>query len=146
MYASLVFALSFPIGAPGKDVPKAEPTIVGVWLREKATAGGADQPEPAGGTRFTLTADGKFLMKQGERAEREEGSYKVDAKKDPAEIDFMPRPGKDGPPVLGIYKLDGDTLTICIARGDGKLRPTKFEAPEGSANILMTLKRAKKEK
>jgi uncharacterized protein (TIGR03067 family) len=145
MYASLWIGLAVAVGAPGaKDPPKKEASIVGVWVREKLTANGKDESEHAAGARFTFTEDGKFLMKQKDREERDEGTYKVDPKKDPAEIDLMGRGGKKDSPFPGIYKLDGDTLTICILKG-GATRPTKFESPEGSELILMTFKRAKKE-
>jgi len=145
MYASLLIVLAVAVGAPGvKDPPKKEASIVGVWIREKLTAGGKDESELGAGARFTFTEDGKFLMKQKDRDEREEGKYKVDPKKDPAEIEFEGRRGKKDSPILGIYKLDGDSLTLCINGGENA-RPTKFESPEGSQNILMTFKRAKKE-
>ena len=45
--------------------------------------------------------------------------------------------------MLGIFKLEGDTLKICLAfMGD---RPTKLESPDGSLTVLLTLKRTKKE-
>jgi hypothetical protein len=44
---------------------------------------------------------------------------------------------------LGIYKLDGDTLTICLeARGNE--RPTEFATKEGSVANLIVLKRVQK--
>ena len=44
------------------------------------------------------------------------------------------------------YKLDGDTLILCFARAKGDSdRPAKFDSPEGSNVMLMTLKRAKKD-
>jgi hypothetical protein len=42
----------------------------------------------------------------------------------------------------GIYKLDGNTLTLCLAVGGEEAnRPAKFESPAGSMVMLLTLKR-----
>jgi uncharacterized protein (TIGR03067 family) len=42
----------------------------------------------------------------------------------------------------GIYKLDGDKLTICVkVLGNG--RPAKFESPEGESIALLELTREK---
>jgi uncharacterized protein (TIGR03067 family) len=65
----------------------------------------------------------------------------LDPSKDPATIDVIPDGGPSrGERVLGIYKLDGDTLTICMA-DPGRDRPRAFEAPEGSKQTLMTFRR-----
>jgi uncharacterized protein (TIGR03067 family) len=126
-------------------VPKKESTIVGEWTGEKATRGGQDRPVPEGGIRFTFTADGKLTVKEGNREPKDGATYKVNTKKEPAEIDIIPPEGKDEPTIEGIFKIEGDTLTICITRGKGGERPTKFESPEGSQTMLMIFKRAKKD-
>lgn len=46
-------------------------------------------------------------------------------------------------PYVGIYRFDGDTLVICFSMTPGAGRPAKFEAPERSGQILLTLKRQK---
>jgi uncharacterized protein (TIGR03067 family) len=147
MYASLLVGLAVVVGAPkGKELPKKEATLVGEWVGEKALAGGKELPVPEGGITFTFTADGGLTVKEGNRAKPEGASYKADPKKDPAEIDIIPPPDKKEPLLQGIYKLDGDTLTLCFSRGGpGGERPKKFESPEGSEVIVMTLKRAKKD-
>jgi uncharacterized protein (TIGR03067 family) len=95
---------------------------------------------------MTFTADGKFLLREGRREKAEEGTYTADPKKDPAEIDLMSPPESGRPVVRGIFKIDGDTLTLCSADGPGAAnRPNKFESPQGSRTMLMTFNRAKKD-
>ena len=57
------------------------------------------------------------------------------------------RPGPDGGKdrgerVLGIYKLDGDRLTICMA-APGKPMPSEFKAEKGSGCPLRPFIRGK---
>lgn len=74
-------------------------------------------------------------------------SFKLDPGKNPKEIDLT---GLDGPQkgktILGIYKLEGKRLTICV-RGVGteeKGRPTEFVTKAGSGLGLIVLERAEK--
>src|SRR5262245_60860344 len=147
MYSSVLTGLALLVAAPGpKDAPKKEPTIVGEWVGEKAVSGGMDLPVPKGGITITFTADGVLTVVEGARARPDAGSYKIDAKKDPPEIDLIPPDTKKEPTVLGIYKIDGDTLTLCFDRGGGgDKRPKKFESAAGDSMIVMTLKRVKKD-
>ncbi|QEH38730.1 hypothetical protein OJF2_73360 [Aquisphaera giovannonii] len=56
-------------------------------------------------------------------------------------IDVLPDGGPSkGKRVLGIYKQDGDELTLCMADPD-KPRPTSFEAEPGSHQTLMVFRR-----
>ena len=146
MYSTLLIGLAMTVGAPGaKDAPKKESTIVGEWIGEKATRGGQDRPVPEGGITFIFTAEGKLTVKEGAREPKDGATYKIDAKKNPAELDIIPPVGKDEPTILGIFKIEDDKLTICIGGGskEGSERPTKFESLEGSRTMLMVLKRKK---
>jgi uncharacterized protein (TIGR03067 family) len=65
----------------------------------------------------------------------------LDAKAEPHTIDLTP----DGGPardkrVRGIYKIEGDTLTICVADPDAP-RPVTFSAPKGSVYTLQKFRR-----
>jgi uncharacterized protein (TIGR03067 family) len=82
-------------------------------------------------------------FKEGAKGKPEEGAYKSDAKKNPAEIDLTPPDAAKGETILGIYKIDGDTLTLCLTMGGE--RPKEFAAPPGSKRMLVTCKRVKKE-
>jgi uncharacterized protein (TIGR03067 family) len=143
MNTAIWFGVALALTAPGdKDAAKKEaPSIVGEWDGEKAVRGGQEKPVPDGGVKVTFTAEGKLIIKEGTK-DANESTYKVDAKKTPAEIELTP-PKEDGTR-LGIYKIDGDTLTICLADKDSTDRPTKFESPDGTNIMLITLKRVKK--
>ena len=142
MNAVVLFSVALAVAAPGdKEAPKKEtPTLVGEWDGEKAVKGGKERPVPEGGVTVIFKADGKVIFKEGNKPE-EEGSYKADAKKDPAEIELSPPRQRAQ---LGIYKIEGDTLTICLAGKNSTDPPTKFESPEGTDFTLITLKRIKK--
>jgi uncharacterized protein (TIGR03067 family) len=138
----MLLALSLTLAAPApKEVPKKEaPTVVGNWVPESLVMSGTPEKLDAG-MSFTLTADGKCLVKEG-AGDPDEMLYNIDPKKDPGHFDLR-EPGMQGELMKGIYKLDGDTLTICLSmKGD---RPDKFESPAGSMNLLVTLKRVKKD-
>ena len=139
---SFVLGLAVVVAAPApKDVPKKDaPTVVGSWVAESVVVGGTPEKlEP--GMTFTLTGDGKCLVKEGKDDKPEEMSYFIDPKKDPGHFDLR-EPGMQGELMKGIYKLDGDTLIVCLTmKGD---RPAAFTSPAGSETILVTLKRMKK--
>lgn len=72
-------------------------------------------------------------------------TIKLDATKTPKEIDLVRSPS--GQKWMGLYKLDGDTLTLCLAMIEkGKLaeqkRPTDFDAKK--VQMIVTAVRAKK--
>jgi uncharacterized protein (TIGR03067 family) len=140
----MLVALVFIAGAPNKKDPPAKdpPSIVGEWIGESGTLGGKPKnPDP--GTTITFAADGKLILKEGKRDKPEEGTYKADAKKSPAEIDLVPQLGDKGPTLQGIYKVEGDSLILCFTLGGE--RPKEFASPAGSDIMLITCKRAKKE-
>jgi uncharacterized protein (TIGR03067 family) len=142
MYSVMV-GLALVVAAPAKkEGPKKEaPSLVGEWYPESAVRGGKPDNPPAG-TTIVFTADGKFLIKGPKRDNGEEAAYKIDAKKDPAEIDITP-PEKGERGFTGIYKFEKDTLILCIAMNSE--RPKAFASPEGSEAIIITLTRVKKD-
>jgi RNA polymerase sigma-70 factor (ECF subfamily) len=129
-----------PAAAVKEEAPKDEEKIVDSWAYESVAVGG--KKVPAGDVkegRMLFAADGKFtvLIRKGKKA----GTYKLDPAKKPKEITIVNHEGKKH---LGIYKLDGDALTICMHEEDGASRPTEFASKEGSKVVLVVLKREKK--
>jgi len=149
MYPTLILALAVTAGAPApKETPKKKegPSIVGTWSLERGESGGMVIPLPPGGNELSLTFndDGTLVAHKGGKGPDENGKFSHDPKKSPAEIDLTEsRPGGKDMMIRGIYKIDGETLTICMAPlGE---RPTKIESPAGAQTIIMTLKRVKKD-
>ncbi|VTR93232.1 Uncharacterized protein OS=Pedosphaera parvula (strain Ellin514) GN=Cflav_PD2062 PE=4 SV=1 [Gemmata massiliana] len=92
----------------------------------------------------TVTFDGdKFAIKIGDKV-TSSGTHKFDSTKSPKTFDATVTDGEGrGTTMLGIYKLEGDSLTGCINL-TGRERPTEFKTTENSETVLMTAKRAKK--
>ncbi len=68
-------------------------------------------------------------------------TVKLDPSANPKAIDVTPDGGGSrDKPVLGIYKLDGDSLTICMADADLP-RPVGFSSAKGSKQTLMVFRR-----
>lgn len=134
----LVLGLAIAAPAP-KDPPKKDPAFVGEWVPESITVAGQKIPAPPMTVR--LTADGKFERLTG-GGQPSTGTFTVDLKKDPAHIDITSGDGMAPSPVaLSIFRVEGDTMTICAATGGD--RPTAFASPAGSTTVLMVFKRKK---
>jgi len=137
----LLLAVAFAVGAPGpKDAKVDPPKIEGDWVEVSYVRGGQQMDRDEKG-KLVRIADGKISMGGG----AEEVGYKLDPKATPPQIDLIPiaKPGAE--PIPGIYKVDGDTLVICFPKGGRAERPTRFESPDGSRIVLLTLKRQKKD-
>lgn len=149
MQSALLIGLALTVAAPApKETPKKEaPGIVGSWNLEKAELGGMALPVPPGAglgdLSLTFNEDGTVIATKGGKQEPDKTTYTHDAKKSPAEIDISETRGMGKDMIIkGIYKIDGETLTLCMSPlGE---RPTKFESPAGAQIIMMTFKRMKK--
>jgi uncharacterized protein (TIGR03067 family) len=74
----------------------------------------------------------------------EEGSYTIDASKTPRTIDFDIKKGHDeGKKQLGIYKLEGDKLTLVLTEPGSTTRPKSFKAEAGDSLVEVVLQRVK---
>jgi uncharacterized protein (TIGR03067 family) len=99
------------------------------------------------GLAYVFEANGKWkLQKDGES--QAEGTYTIDPTKKPPTIDYKIASSiveeTKGKPSLGIYKLDGDKLTVCRTWPDNDQRPTEFAAAAESKCILTVFNRKKK--
>lgn len=133
-------AMIFNAGAVHADDAAWRRQLLGTW------EGAVVSDEETGARRatireLTITLD-KISATDGDGRSLGEGSYKLAEEGGLLTIDAT---GIQGPAMnqtmLGIWKLEGDTLRWCSANG-GKPRPTEFKT-RSSGPYLMVLKRKK---
>ena len=144
MHAILVFGAALAIGAPGlKDPPKKEPSVVGVWVAESYTYAGKPRAVGPRPIRYEFTPDGKWHTSRGGVKTTVERTYFINLKTDPPQIDLVYDPAEQDPPMgRGIFKVEGDTMTLCFTRYKSP-RPTGFESTTDPPTLLYVFKRVK---
>jgi uncharacterized protein (TIGR03067 family) len=140
----LITALA--VGAPAlKDPPNKELKIEGEWVVESRVSAGRPLKSKVE-QRYIFSADGKWTMTSSKSVAKNGATltrtYAIDASTNPPSIDMKSSSGLAQPNMVGIIKIEGDTLTLCYSRA-GEDRPKAFESPEDSSTLLIIMKRAK---
>jgi uncharacterized protein (TIGR03067 family) len=142
----LIVGLPFTVAAPGKDKEDKDDLkkFEGDWKITSWRQYGRDlEAEALDTAKWTVKGD-KYTFEMG--GNQEEGKLKIDAAKKPMVCDLEITEGNDkGKGQPGIYKIDGDTLTVCFAAPGAKDRPKDFTSTEDDMQILVVMKRKKKE-
>lgn len=116
--------------------------LAGTWRIAAAILDGRDHLEDFEGMSLVLRGNEFHVQLPGIK---DSGTFTIEPSKSPKWIDI--KTGAKGPfmgkTLPGIYKLDGDTLTVCC-QADAKARPTAFEARAKTRNMLLTYQREKK--
>jgi uncharacterized protein (TIGR03067 family) len=120
-------------GSASADEP---PKLDGRWKVVSVELAGMSVPglEVA---ELVLTGGKKVFTLPDGRVEK--GTYRLQAGKQPREIDATTE-GREGTEP-GIYAVEGDTLKLCLATRGGP-RPREFATKQGSDHILIVLRRA----
>ena len=138
-------AVGLLLGAGQPKQPEAKDPaeqLQGGWHMVMLLASGEETPaqETKGGELVVL--DDVYRSKLGATAEA--STFKIDATQSPKAIDFTFTSGfSKGKTIKGIYKIEGDDLTICRGLSPETARPEQFAAPVDSDLVLVVWKRSK---
>jgi uncharacterized protein (TIGR03067 family) len=135
--------LTLTIGADPLDkaAQKELKALEGEWVVQRIETKDGKH-EPGDGEPISLTIKGtKWTFGTVQEGE----VVALDASANPKLLDFKSvRKGREDKVNEAIYKVDGDTLIICIYQGKDKKRPTSLDKPTEGDTVLWTLKRSKK--
>jgi uncharacterized protein (TIGR03067 family) len=142
---SLVCALlpAVALAAPAiKDKTPQEAPLVGEWERVGHTEAGNPVAPDHAPHHQTFSVDGVWDYWYGPRTDHTgRKSFTTDPKQKPATLDIHMNP--DGPATWrGIYKIEGDTLTLCLVTGD-RDRPKSFDSTADKPTTIWVFKRVK---
>jgi uncharacterized protein (TIGR03067 family) len=143
---SLITALTAALLVAADPCPEPEDAgkqdlkkLQGNWaIASVQSEGKPDRKEKeAPGVTMVVKGD-QLTIKEPKREETV--TFVLDAKKKPREITLKVK-GEKGIP--GIYKIEGETFTICFSKGGTDPRPKQFTTKPGSTHTLIVFKRKK---
>jgi len=140
MFTAVFLGTTLVVTAPALK----SPGIVGEWAVERQETGGGVLPfGEADRLRFVFTADGKWTMYRVGSPETPNRKYVVDVKARLHTIDLGPDPdSKITSSYEGVFKIEGDTLTLCHSVGRHP-RPKGFTVSDDESVSLFVMKRVK---
>jgi len=131
------------VGAPALKAPPAGSGLAGEWRIESLTVGGQKDPQPEEPDFVVFGPEGTLSSRRGAAGPLiERGRFTARTENEPATID-IDRGSSDGP-FRGIYRVEGETLTLCLAADGKATRPQAFASRPKSDDRLYVLKRIKK--
>jgi uncharacterized protein (TIGR03067 family) len=148
MRAKVLFALAVAclVAADKQDAGKKDQdSLQGTWVLKSIERGGKevniDQDEHIPRTITFKGNQVSLAHKQGEH----KGTFQLGQDGKMGTIDLTPDdPQHKDRPLRALYRVEGDTLTICVNEAKNGDRPKEFAAKEGSHQAVITFTREKK--
>jgi uncharacterized protein (TIGR03067 family) len=121
--------------------------LEGSYTPVTMTKGGEPAPDEfKKGITFLVKGD-TFTVRfaKGGKGEDKVATIVLDPAQKPAAIDLTPKDGPDaGKPMLGIIKVEKDTVTLCWTdETDKPQRPKDFSSTKENKSFLVVMKKAK---
>jgi uncharacterized protein (TIGR03067 family) len=139
----VVLAAGLLVGADDKAGTKDQDRIQGTWAVTSAQRGGKAVDMAAEGhipKEFVFDGE-KVTLRAGERAH--EGTFKLDPDAKPKSITLTSKEDA-GRTIVAAYRLEGDTLTLCVDEANMQERPKEVASKEGTRLVVVVFKRAKR--
>jgi uncharacterized protein (TIGR03067 family) len=131
------------LAASGAEDKKDEDALQGNWKVTSVENNGKKAEAKVIANMRLVVAGDKMTALDGKDV-MDEYTFRLDPTTRPRAIDLKVQTGDEkGKTVRGIYRVEGDALTVCVAEPDKKDRPKEFLAPEGSSFMLLVFQRAK---
>ena len=143
-FANVVLLLA-SAGVLVADEPKKDDaeSIKGNWTAVSIKQGKESAPDEFVKS-FKFGLDGKNYTNTIGTEVMEEGGYTIDASKTPKTIDFNIKKGPDaGKKQFGLYKIEGEKLTIVASPAGSAERPKSLDAGDADEVVVVVLERAK---
>ncbi len=141
----IVVVLAFGVGFAAED--KKAVKLEGTYLIVGVEASGEKVPaefitkQPEAERTITIKGDKMMVMKNGKE---DPATFKIDTSKTPAEITITSKKDGKDETAHGIFKLDGDTLTICAGEANTPAdRPKEFKTAKDSKTMILVLQKQK---
>jgi len=143
-------ALALSAGLAAADDPAAKKLLKdleGTYATVSMTQGGQPAPDEALKAASFVIRGETFIVRhtKGGKSEDKAATVVVDPDQKPTAIDLTPKDGPDaGKPILGIVKVEKDTVTLCWADQPGTAqRPKEFSSTKENKHFLIVMKKAK---
>jgi uncharacterized protein (TIGR03067 family) len=118
---------------------KEKARLEGKWKIARVQTGQGDDDKLKDGV-VTFHKDGTLELNHG--GETKKADYKLNVAAKPKEIDIAPE-GDATKAMKAIYKIEKDTLKICLIEDPNGTRPTEFATKDGEKIVLVTLEKVK---
>ncbi len=145
MTASALWTLTavFTLAAGDAEVKKDEDRLQGTW-KVTSIENDGNKVDPKEFANWKLVIAGDKMTALDSNDVMDEHTFKLDAAAKPAAIDLTLLTGESkGKTMQGIYRIEGDTLTVCVAEPGKKDRPREFRSEPGKSHMLLVFQRAK---
>jgi uncharacterized protein (TIGR03067 family) len=141
MNAVQILAVGLVMTAPALKEDPSDSPILGTWEIETMHVGGK-KSKLRTTWEWEFRKDGQWIVRTEGKENKGERKYVVNTKTNPATIDLVAEIGND--PCAGVFRIEGDTLIVCVAPDNKGPRPVSVEVVNGSSHFFYTFKRVKK--